>query len=77
MTVARSVERLWPLVGRAHELAFVRRVRRSGAGHGVVLSGAPGVGKSRLAAEAAGEASGEGGWSTVVVPVAQSWSAAS
>ena len=69
MTVARSVERLWPLVGRAHELAFVRRVRRSGAGHGVVLSGAPGVGKSRLAAEAAGEASGEGGWSTVVVPV--------
>jgi DNA-binding NarL/FixJ family response regulator/tetratricopeptide (TPR) repeat protein len=35
----------------------------------VVLSGAPGVGKSRLAAEAAGEASREEGWSTVAVPV--------
>lgn len=40
----------WPLVGREHELADLRRRMRDGCG--VVLVGPAGVGKSRLAAEA-------------------------
>jgi hypothetical protein len=60
-------EQRWPLVGRAEELEFVRQARRSGQRRGVILSGAAGVGKSRLAAEAAGEAQREKGWSTVAV----------
>ncbi|WP_116100923.1 helix-turn-helix transcriptional regulator [Amycolatopsis thermalba] len=42
----------WPLTGRAEELRFVDAVVRRGAGHGVVLAGAAGVGKTRLAREA-------------------------
>jgi DNA-binding CsgD family transcriptional regulator len=41
----------WPLVGRDAELAAA--LSHLGAGHGVVLRGAAGVGKSRLAAELA------------------------
>jgi predicted ATPase len=40
----------WPLVGRVEELAFVTRALDGG---GVIVTGAAGVGKSRLAREAA------------------------
>ncbi len=40
----------WPLIGRAEELALLTGLLR-GDGRAVVLSGAAGVGKSRLAAE--------------------------
>lgn len=52
-----------PLVGRAHEMEALRRAwSRAVAGHGgmVMLGGEAGVGKSRLAAELAGEVDGEG-----------------
>ncbi|WP_191242438.1 helix-turn-helix transcriptional regulator [Amycolatopsis deserti] len=42
----------WPLTGRVEELRFVDAVVRRGAGNGVVLAGAAGVGKTRLAREA-------------------------
>ena len=48
----RLSSRSWPLVGRAEELERLSRVRRAGDVLGVVLSGAAGVGKSRLAREA-------------------------
>lgn len=41
---------MWPLVGRNEELAFVTRALDTG---GVIITGAAGVGKSRLAHEAA------------------------
>ncbi|HEY8524055.1 MAG TPA: helix-turn-helix transcriptional regulator [Acidimicrobiales bacterium] len=41
----------WPLVGREEELEYLARVRADGA-PAVVVGGAPGVGRSRLAAEA-------------------------
>lgn len=42
----------WPLVGRSEELEFVERQTTARAGPaGVVLAGAPGVGKTRLARE--------------------------
>ncbi|MGH3621386.1 MAG: ATP-binding protein, partial [Sciscionella sp.] len=42
----------WPLTGRANELAFIAELTRGGDGPvGVVLSGAAGVGKTRLARE--------------------------
>ncbi|APA98702.1 hypothetical protein NS506_04654 [Nocardia seriolae] len=45
--------RAWPLTGRSEELAFIETaVRRRGSARGVVLSGRPGVGKTRLAREA-------------------------
>ncbi|MEJ3654569.1 LuxR C-terminal-related transcriptional regulator [Actinomycetes bacterium KLBMP 9759] len=44
--------RTWPLVGRDAELGFVvRGLRGRGTTGGVVLAGAPGVGKTRLARE--------------------------
>src|SRR2546421_8560338 len=50
----------WPLVGRREELALVRDLLGRGESAGVVLAGAAGVGKTRLAAEAlrAAEAGG-------------------
>ncbi|MBV9334673.1 MAG: ATP-binding protein, partial [Solirubrobacterales bacterium] len=48
-------QRQWPLVGRAGELELIARARSEGAS-GVVLVGAAGVGKSRLAREALLEA---------------------
>ncbi|MER5539754.1 LuxR C-terminal-related transcriptional regulator [Streptomyces mirabilis] len=43
----------WPLTGRTEELRFIDRAGRSGRGtRGVLLSGAAGVGKTRLAREA-------------------------
>lgn len=45
----------WPLVARAEELRFIASaVRRGGRPGGVVLAGAAGVGKTRLAREALG-----------------------
>lgn len=43
----------WPLTGRAEELAYIGELtRRSSGPAGVVLAGAAGVGKTRLAREA-------------------------
>jgi DNA-binding CsgD family transcriptional regulator len=42
----------WPLVGRAEELKLCEDVLVTGRGAGVVIAGAAGVGKTRLAAEA-------------------------
>ena len=41
----------WPLVGRREELALCERCLRGGAARGVVIAGAVGVGKTRLARE--------------------------
>jgi DNA-binding NarL/FixJ family response regulator len=47
------VGRSWPLTGRAEELRFIEAAsRRVGRPRGVVLAGAAGVGKTRLAREA-------------------------
>jgi len=54
----------WPLVGRDEELDLLRRVRGRHPATSVVIGGPSGVGKSRLAAEAAIEAAAEG-WSVV------------
>ncbi len=56
----------WPLVGRAEELAFLRRLRRTGPGTSAFISGDAGTGKSRLAHEALDEAAGEG-WATLAL----------
>ncbi|MGH2454646.1 MAG: AAA family ATPase [Candidatus Limnocylindria bacterium] len=42
----------WPLVGRAEEIALITQIVRDSNVHGVFLSGAAGVGKTRLAREA-------------------------
>ena len=46
----------WPLTGRDTELQAVAEALRDARSSCLVLAGAPGVGKSRLAAEAAGDA---------------------
>lgn len=51
----------WPLTGRAEELRFIEApARDQGPGAGVVLAGAAGVGKTRLAREALGAAGRRG-----------------
>ena len=52
---------LWPLTGRDDELSEIEAARRDPRVAGVVISGAPGVGRSRLAREAcaAAEQAGE------------------
>jgi DNA-binding CsgD family transcriptional regulator len=60
----------WPLVGREEELDFVRRHRSSAPLKSIVLSGAPGVGKSRVAHEIMEEVRAEPDWSTLTIPVA-------
>ncbi len=51
------MDRDWPIAGRAAEVSFVVDAVR--AGRGVVIAGATGVGKTRLAREASGELEGE------------------
>lgn len=53
------MERLWPLTGRDAELRRVAAAIRPGAA-GVVLAGRAGVGKTRLAREAAADAAARG-----------------
>jgi hypothetical protein len=43
---------MWPLIGRAEELAFVADVLGRSAAPGVIVSGGAGVGKTRLVGEA-------------------------
>src|SRR4051812_49973222 len=47
---------MWPLVGRDEELALAREALADGSAGGVVIAGAAGVGKTRLAAELAASA---------------------
>jgi DNA-binding CsgD family transcriptional regulator len=55
------VAQVWPLVGRDEELRFVAAALRSRtSGRGVVLAGAAGVGKTRLAREALRRAAPQG-----------------
>ncbi len=56
----------WPLVGRSEELVLLRQLRSAPRARSAVLSGPPGVGKSRVAREALEEAAGEG-WATLVI----------
>lgn len=52
---------LWPLTGRAEELGFIdAAIRRTAGPKGVVLAGAAGVGKTRLAREALAAPAGRG-----------------
>jgi DNA-binding CsgD family transcriptional regulator len=51
---------VWPLVGRAAELARIARVRADADCCGVVLSAAAGIGKSRLARDAVAAAEADG-----------------
>src|SRR5262245_33928923 len=56
----------WPLVGRGEELAFVSALMQRRRG-GVVVAGAAGVGKTRLARAILGEAEARGyatAWAT-------------
>lgn len=55
------MERSWPLTGRVEELRFIdAAIRRSRGPRGVVLAGAAGVGKTRLAREALASAEQRG-----------------
>lgn len=55
------MEREWPLIGRSEELRVVERALSGGdAARGIVLGGASGVGKTRLAREAAARAERHG-----------------
>ena len=54
----------WPLIGHDDELEFLRSARRRHPPAGVVVSGLPGVGKSRLMS-AALEAAREEGWAVL------------
>lgn len=56
----------WPLVGRDEELALLRQFRNTGQGTSACISGAAGVGKSRLGREALDEAAAEG-WATLSI----------
>ncbi len=48
----QAYEALPPLVGRAHELAWLKRQLSNGASRLLVLAGEPGIGKTRLLQEA-------------------------
>ena len=59
-----SVTSLWPIVGRGEELAVCEACLQGGGTPGVVVAGAPGVGKTRLVREVLAAAE-ELGWVTV------------
>ena len=54
-------------VGRDEELAFIGSLAGSGSSRGVILGGAPGVGKTALAREACRQVERAGGSTTWVV----------
>jgi DNA-binding CsgD family transcriptional regulator len=56
----RDVPHSWPIVGRREELEFVERATNRPGTAGVVVAGAPGVGKTRLVREALSHAEGQG-----------------
>jgi DNA-binding CsgD family transcriptional regulator len=62
----RTTGAAWPLVGRKEELEHLRQLRSGSRPRSALLSGAAGVGKSRVAREALDQAAREG-WSTLVV----------
>jgi DNA-binding CsgD family transcriptional regulator len=65
--IVRAASGAWPLVGRREKLAFVAEALHRGQPSGVVIAGAAGVGKTRLAAEALREAEARGlatAWAT-------------
>ncbi len=64
---------IWPLVGRAEELALLEAAITRADRHGAVLSGPAGVGKTRLAAELTRLAEARG-WRTVRAAATQSMS---
>ena len=66
MTTAQSVQSQWPLTGRDDQLDQITAVLRSHFVSIVVLTGESGVGKSRLAAEAAATMS-QDGWTVTRV----------
>ncbi len=49
MDLVSGMSHAWPLIGRADELELVERAIARSGGAGVVVAGAPGVGKTRLA----------------------------
>ena len=61
----------WPFVGRGTELAYLRELIGSEACSGVVVAGAAGVGKSRIASEFLRWAT-EAGWGTARVTATRS-----
>lgn len=54
------MKQTWPLVGRSHQLSLVRRALTSDTPQAIVLAGAPGVGKTRLARQALAMARDDG-----------------
>jgi replication-associated recombination protein RarA len=62
----------WPLVGRAEELELLVKLRSRGLS--AVISGPPGVGKSRLAGAALADAARHG-WATLSSGEALGWPA--
>ncbi|MGC1731594.1 MAG: AAA family ATPase [Pseudonocardiaceae bacterium] len=63
----------WPLIGRREELSIIDRILGDGQFRGLLLAGAPGVGKTRLAREALAGAGAQGcftGWAAASRAVA-------
>jgi DNA-binding CsgD family transcriptional regulator len=52
ISVCLDARRMWPFAGRVEELEWITRRLRARGARGVVVAGEPGLGKSRLVAEA-------------------------